>query len=84
MLRSVAGRSTREALIAACTSRAAVSMFLERSNCRLTLVWPVEEEEVISLTPEITARRRSSGVATLVAMVSGLAPARLARTETAG
>jgi hypothetical protein len=37
-------------------------------------VEPTELVEVISLTPEIVPRCRSSGVATLLAMVSGLAP----------
>ena len=47
-------------------------------------VEPLPLLEVISLTPAITPSRRSSGVATLVAMVSGLAPGRLALTEIAG
>lgn len=47
-------------------------------------VEPLPEDEVISLTPAITPRRRSSGVATLEAMVSGLAPGRLALTEIDG
>src|SRR3989344_5999517 len=84
LLRSVAGRSARAALMAACTSRAAASILRFRSNCRLTRADPLELVEVISLTPAITPSRRSRGVATLVAMVSGLAPARLAETEMAG
>src|ERR1700744_2269630 len=79
-----AGRSARAALTAACTSRAAPSMSRFRSNCRLTRVEPVPLLEVISLTPGIVPRRRSSGVATLLAMVSGLAPGMLADTEIAG
>ena len=47
-------------------------------------VEPVELVEVISLTPAIVPSRRSSGVATLVAIVSGLAPGRLALTEIVG
>ncbi len=47
-------------------------------------VEPLPEFEVISLTPAITPRRRSSGVATLLAMVSGLAPGKDADTEIAG
>jgi len=47
-------------------------------------VLPREELEVISVTLEITPRRRSSGVATLLAMVSGLAPARFADTLIVG
>ncbi len=84
MLRSVAGRSARAALSAACTSRAAPSMLRFRSNCRLIRVEPLELDEVISLTPEITPSRRSSGVATDEAMVWGPAPAKLADTEIAG
>src|SRR3979490_2593371 len=53
-----------------------------RSNWSVTRVVPIELDEVISLTPAIVPRRRSSGVATLVAIVSGLPPgvAALART----
>ena len=80
----MAGRSTREALIAACTSRAAPSMLRLRSNCRVTRAEPVPLCDVISLTPASLPRRRSSGVATLVAMVSGLPPGRLALTEIVG
>ena len=54
------------------------------ANCRLTRVEPVELDDVIWLTPAMVPRRRSSGVATLVAMVSGLAPGRLALTEMVG
>ncbi len=50
----------------------------------LTRVEPVPLLDVISLTPAIVARRRSSGVATLVAIVSGLAPGMLADTEITG
>ena len=45
---------------------------------------PTWLDEVISLTPEIVPRRRSSGVATLVAIVSGLAPGSCALTEIVG
>jgi hypothetical protein len=69
LLRKVAGRSAREALMAACTSRAAESILRLRSNCRLMRVEPLPLLDVISLTPAITPRRRSSGVATLLAMV---------------
>src|SRR5678816_450674 len=82
--RSVAGRSTRVALIAACTSRAAPSMLRESSNCRLIRVVPTWLDDVISVTPEIVPSRRSSGVATLVAIVSGLAPGKVALTEIVG
>ena len=45
---------------------------------------PSELRDVISVTPEIVARRRSSGVATLWAMTSGLAPDSLADTLIVG
>ena len=70
--------------IAACTSRAAESILRFRSNWRLMRVEPLPELDVISLTPAITPNLRSSGVATLVAIVSGLAPGRLALTEIDG
>ena len=47
-------------------------------------VLPMLELEVISLTPAIAPRARSSGVATVAAMVSGAAPGRLAVTEIVG
>ena len=74
------GRSLSEALIAACTSRAAPSMLRERSNCTVMRVEPSDEREVISVTPGISPSRRSSGAATVCAMVSGSAPGRLALT----
>jgi hypothetical protein len=45
------------------------------------LVLPTELEEVISVTSAIVPRWRSRGVATVVAMVSGLAPGMDADTE---
>ena len=44
----------------------------------------MELVEVISLSPAICPNRRSSGVATLEAMVAGSAPGRLAETWTTG
>ena len=41
-------------------------------------------DEVISVTPAMRPNWRSSGVATEAAMVSGLAPGRLALTEMVG
>src|SRR5438477_11570528 len=70
--------------MAACTSRAAASILRLRSNCRVTLVEPRELVEVIWLTPAMRPNCRSSGVATAEAMVSGLAPGRLAETCTTG
>ena len=78
------GRSVSAALIAACTSRAAPSMLRLRSNCTVMRVLPSEEREVISITPGISPIRRSSGAATVCAMVSGSAPGRLAVTLMVG
>jgi len=50
------------------------------SNCSSTWAWPWVLDEVISVMPAIWENCRSSGVATLEAMVSGLAPGRLADT----
>ena len=74
LLRRSVGRSTRAALMAACTSRAAPSMSRDRSNCRVMRELPTVLDDVISVTPAIEPRRRSSGVVTLVATVSGDAP----------
>ena len=62
------------ALIAACTSRAAPLISRSKLNSRMMRVLPSELEEVISLTPAIRPKERSSGVATEEAMVSGDAP----------
>src|ERR1700735_2886730 len=48
------------------------------------LVVPMLLEDVISVTPAIRPNCRSSGVATDEAMISGLAPGKLAPTETVG
>ena len=78
------GSSERDALIAACTSRAATLMSLPRSNCTLMRVDPCELRDEISLTPAIVPSARSSGVATLEAIVSGLAPGSAAETWIVG
>src|SRR4051794_18391452 len=48
------------------------------------LVVPSTFVDVISVTPAMRPKRRSSGVATDEAMVSGLAPGRLAEMEIVG
>ena len=53
-------------------------------NCRAMRVWPTPLCEVISVTLAILPRYRSSGLATLVATVSGLAPGSCAWTEMVG
>ncbi len=84
MLRIPLGSRLREALMAACTSRAAPLMSRFRSNCRMIRVVPWLELLVMVLTPAILPSERSSGVATVDAITSGLAPARLAETTITG
>jgi hypothetical protein len=62
------------AAMAACTSRAAPLMSRARSNCRVMVVAPRNDVDVISVTPAMRPNWRSSGVATADAIVSGLAP----------
>jgi hypothetical protein len=71
-------------LIAACTSRAALSTSRSRSNCIVMFVLPSALVDVISVTPAMRPKRRSSGVATAEAIVSGLAPGRFALTWMVG
>ena len=71
-------------LIAACTSRAAPSILRPRSNCSTTWVLPKVLDEVISTIPAIRPSARSKGVATELAMVSGLAPGMAALTTIYG
>ncbi|MGY4376045.1 hypothetical protein ACVWZ3_003684 [Bradyrhizobium sp. i1.3.6] len=78
------GRSISAALIAACTSRAALSMLRPMSNCSWMLVVPSDDVEVIWLMPAISPSRRSNGEATVAAMTDGSAPGRLADTKMAG
>ena len=70
--------------MAASTSRAAPSMSRLMSNCSVILVWPNVLREVISVTSAICPRWRSSGAATLVATVLGLAPGSCAKTTMVG
>ena len=74
LLGMLAGRFARAALMAACTSRAAPSMFRVKSNCIVIEVEPRSLAEVISVTPAMWPSCRSSGAATEDAMISGLAP----------
>ncbi len=78
------GSCERAALIAACTSRAASSTLRSSANCRWIRVNPWLLEEVIRSTPGMVPSARSSGVATLAAIDSGLAPGMLAETWMAG
>ena len=78
------GSKVRAALMAACTSRAAPLISRFKANCSVMLVEPSDEREVISFTPAMLPSTRSSGVATVAAMVSGLAPGRDALTAMVG
>src|SRR5262245_43317635 len=78
------GSWLRAALMAACTAVAASLMLRSRSNCSTTRVEPSDEDEVISFTPAMRPSWRSSGVATVEAIVSGSAPGRLALTVITG
>ena len=78
------GNWLRAALIADCTSVAASLILRSRSNCSVMRVEPSEDDDVISVTPAMRPRLRSSGVATVEAMVSGLAPGSWAVTEMVG
>ena len=62
------------ALIAACTSCAALSMLRSRSNCSVIWLVPSELAEVIVVRPGIWPNWRSSEAVIRVATVSGLAP----------
>jgi hypothetical protein len=78
------GSWLRAALIADCTSVAASLMSRLRSNCIVMRDEPSDEDEVISVTPAMRPSARSSGVATVEAIVSGLAPGSCACTEIVG
>ena len=70
--------------MAARMSPAAASMLRSRSNCTVTWLEPSTLTDVIWDTPEICENCRSSGWATVAAMVSGLPPGRLAETAMVG
>ena len=71
----ICGGSARVVLaIIACTSCAAASMLRFKSNCSVMLVLPCELVELIDVRPAIAENCFSSGSATAVAIVSGLAP----------
>ena len=78
------GKSASEALIAACTSRAARSMLRPIENCTWMLVVPSELVEVIWSMPAMVPSLRSSGAATVAAMIDGSAPGREAETRIIG
>ena len=55
-----------------------------RSNCSVMLVEPWPDCELIDSIPATVANCRSSGVATVLAMVSGLAPGKEALMRKVG
>ncbi len=70
--------------MADCTSCAAASRSRARSNCRVMVVTPWKLLEVMDEMPAMVENCFSRGVATAEAMVSGLAPGRLAVTLRVG
>jgi hypothetical protein len=82
--RMSSGRRRCDRESAVWTSCAAASMSRDSANCSVMFVEPWSLLEVICSTPGIVANPRSSGVATEAAMVSGLAPEKLARTLIVG
>ena len=74
------GRERAARAIIDCTSCAAESMSRLKSNCSVMFVLPWPLLELIDVTPAIVENCFSSGVATDDAIVSGLAPGRLACT----
>jgi hypothetical protein len=78
------GRNLLAAVIAACTSCAAASMLRLRSNWITTCDTPSALSDVSWVTPAIWPNWRSSGAATVEAMVSALPPARVAVTWMVG
>jgi hypothetical protein len=63
------------AAIAVCTSTTALSMLRSRSNDSVMLVEPALLLDVISSTPAMVVNCRSSGLATVDAIVAGSPPA---------
>ena len=78
------GSSGMASAMAVSTSTVAPSISRLRSNCRVMLVLPWLDEEIIESRPAMVVNCRSSGVATADAMVSGLAPGKLADTVMVG
>ena len=70
--------------MAACTSCPAASMLRSSVNWMVICVTPRALVDVIESMPAIVVNCRSSGVATAEAIVSGLAPGRLAMTWIVG
>ena len=69
---------------AACTSTAAASMSRSVSNSSVTVLEPIVLVELMTFRPAMVANCFSSGSATELAIVSGLAPGRTADTLITG
>jgi hypothetical protein len=78
------GMNGADCEIAACTSCAAPSMSRSSVNWTVICVVPTELVEIIDEMPAMVENWRSSGVATDDAIVSGLAPGKLAVTTRVG
>src|SRR5260221_13528062 len=68
------GRKLCAALIAACTSCSATSIFRRNENCKTMDELPSELVDVICVRPGICPNCRSSGAVTADDITSGLAP----------
>src|SRR3954453_3944229 len=80
----VDGSCRAAAAMADCTSCAAASMLRSSENWIVIVVLPLVDCDVIESMPAIVENCFSSGVATADAIVSGLAPGRLADTWIVG
>ena len=78
------GSSVMASAMAVSTSTVAPSTSRSRVNCRVIEQEPCVLLEIIESRPAMVVNCRSSGVATADAMVSGLAPGRLADTVIVG
>jgi hypothetical protein len=78
------GRVRSVWVMAACTSWAAASMFRSSANWMTIWVWPRLDVEVMLSIPAMVENCFSSGVATVAAMVAGLAPGKVAVTVIVG
>ncbi len=81
---SVRGSRLEAALMAACTSCSAASMFRSSSNCSVTCELPKLDTEVICASAGICPNCLSSGVVTAEAIVSALAPGSSVETRMVG
>src|ERR1035441_7933494 len=78
------GNSVMASAMAVSASTVAPSMSRLRENCRVMEVEPWPELEIMESNPAMVVNCLSRGVATAEAMVSGLAPGRLALTVMVG